>query len=137
MSLYPRFEVPYAVFLPGTDLPNEQTNYDLQNADFNIDVHVIRLNALDSAIGDQELGDFRANVRGPEAFRIIQSAIIINLITGQGYKITNKPRYLKSFFRYKLDLKPAIKIELLIPDNAIVDEFNDPIIDELGDYLVY
>ena len=74
-------------------------------ANFEVSIHVIRRNETDSVIMGEQLGEYVANVGGKNASLIPEGAIIV--IGNEKYQVTNKPKHVKLFNRYRLNLKPV------------------------------
>lgn len=106
MSLFPEFYTTAEVYI--FDDNNTTKVIALPSTpNFTIEINVIRLNAEDSLIQGEQLGEYRANVRGSRASEVIEGAVIKIQGTNQKYQVVNRPKYLKLFKRYKLNLKPV------------------------------
>lgn len=108
MSLFKGYYETFNVYLPIDNDTTKRASFDYENADFQIDLNIIRINDLDAIVEAQELGEYRANAEGTNASQIIQSAVLKKASDEtEAYQVVNKPRYNKSFKRYKLNLKPV------------------------------
>lgn len=106
MSLFPELEQTGEVYI-FDDSNTTKISSLPASPDFTIKINVIRLNAEDSLIQGEQLGEYRANIKGTRASEVIEGAVIKIQGTSEKYQVVNKPKYLKLFNRYKLNLKPV------------------------------
>lgn len=104
MSLFKDKEVAATLHHPDDNSTTKKTDYDFDLADANLLVNVIRISSEDAIIFGEELGEYRANVRGTAAAGMRDGDIIV-LATGDKYQIINNPKLQKLFDRYKINIK--------------------------------
>lgn len=106
MSLFPEFYTTGEVYIFDDNSTTKVTSLP-SSPNFTIDINVIRLNAEDQLIQGEQLGEYRANIKGARASEVIEGAVIKIQGTSEKFQVVNKPKYLKLFKRYKLNLKPV------------------------------
>ncbi len=110
MSLFPDLEVLAKVFnyadSDTTKISTIEAKISSDNYDFTIKLNLIQPTLADEILGDTGsdlIPDFWVNARGDNAENIKMGAVI--KINSELFKVTEKPKYLKLFQRYRMKLK--------------------------------
>lgn len=102
MSLFNKYKKLFGVYIY-----EDMGYYDVNNIpaapNFEVFIHVIRRNEQDAVIMGEQLGEYVANVL--DGANIPEGALLIS--GNEKFQVTNKPKYVKLFNRYRLSLKPV------------------------------
>lgn len=108
MSFFAKYEIPYNVYLPIKG-EGDQRVYNFGEPDYVVEMFWIRINDADAMIEEQELGNWRANVKDPNASKIVEGAKVQAVSGGTMYEVVGYPRYNRTFKRWKVNGKETNK----------------------------
>jgi len=106
MSLFPDKEETGYVYLPQN--ANDMTDYKVYtvgNADYTININLIRMGAEQQILFSEEEAQFQANVEDANAINITTGSIVI--VANKKYIVTNQPKLMKLFNKVELRFKPV------------------------------